>query len=756
MNLVDAKSAELKVEPGRPTASDLASESDYREVDLTGLGAESVLGVDSEAVAEPDDSLVELNEQLKLELVERYGRGERPTAAEYLERYPQLIEDRDRVVSLIYEEYCLREEHDEQPTPEEFCQRYDAWRDSLASQLRFHRLLSSVEEVKAKAPPNYPKPGVIFAGRFLLCGILGEGGTARVYLAEQLDVGNRRVALKVTQQLGREPAIQGRLNHPHIVPVWSVDRDEATGLLGLCMPFREGYTLDRVMKRVDPRVQSAMALAFWKAIQDPTEPSHVDVSQQPGWRGFPTRGTYVEAAAWIAMVIARALEHAHSDGALHRDVKPANLLLTSSEGPQLLDFNLADSPDDASNAQQAMQGGTLPYMAPEQLQAFLDPTRWARVGPAADVYSLGLVLAEMLTGTRPEAPRDNPPLPRLINSLLDQRARPHRSIRESNPAVPHGLAAIVAKCLSYETTDRYASAEQLAEDLERFLKRRSLRYAVNPCRRERTLNWLHRSKPLLAAVACLVLVGGLTAFTWAAARPDSQSRRENAVAWLEKHPTIKGDSHKARLNQIRGDLEGLVAASPDDYVALLNLGHIAKNFDRDDRKALGYFDRAIAVMEMLPEAPSNQWATTLLNRSKILVQLGNLAHRGQPDDDPAAARSYYLRTLEDIEAIREKKFDGYFRDNSTLTLRFVSAVAQSKLAQLQVVQNRAEAERLWLNALSELEQLDLDFRRLKSESRANDPTILNLMESGQDLRSKVEQLLHELRSDSLQSLTVLH
>ena len=101
------------------------------------------------------------------------------------------------------------------------------------------------------------------------------------------------------------------------------------------------------------------------------------------------RGTYPQGIAWIVMTLARGLDYAHRMRTFHRDVKPGNVLLTLYHGPQLLDFNLAESPHSVSQAEAAMHGGTLPYMAPEQIEAFLDPNLWGKVGAKADIYSLG-------------------------------------------------------------------------------------------------------------------------------------------------------------------------------------------------------------------------------------------------------------------------------------------------------------------------------------------------------------------------------
>src|SRR5262249_56943009 len=132
-----------------------------------------------------------------------------------------------------------------------------------------------------------------------------------------------------------------------------------------------------------------------------------------------------------------------------RDVKPANILLTIQHGPQLLDFNLAESPHSASQAQAAMHGGTLPYMAPEQIEAFLNPDLWGKVGAQADIYSLGLVLRELLTGQAPDVPDDHLPPARALRDLLDRRACLTTDVRQDNPSIPHALAAIVERCLAF-------------------------------------------------------------------------------------------------------------------------------------------------------------------------------------------------------------------------------------------------------------------------------------------------------------------
>jgi hypothetical protein len=210
-------------------------------------------------------------------------------------------------------------------------------------------------------------------------------------------------------------------------------------------------------------------------------------------------------------VLAEALAYAHAQKIFHRDVKPANVLLTYREGPQLLDFNLSHDPDSSEEAEAALRGGTLPYMAPEQLKAFLDPARWADVAEPADIYSLGLLTREMLTGQAPQTPDAALPLPRLIQSLLDRRTDLGPDLRRLNPRVPHALEGILARCLAFEPSDRYADASELAEDLRRYLARRPLRHATNPSFRERGANWWARNRSVLAVAALAAAVAGAAA-----------------------------------------------------------------------------------------------------------------------------------------------------------------------------------------------------------------------------------------------------
>jgi serine/threonine protein kinase len=445
---------------------------------------------------------------VKADLQRRFDEGERPAVAAYLDALPVLREDSNWVLSLLYEEYCLLEEVGEAPNPDSFCNRYEPWRDSLISQLNYHRVISQAAGGMPRLP-RFPEPGEYFK-TYHLRSILGQGGAARVFLAENDALGGRPSALKISANRGEEPSIMARLKHRNIMEVHAVDFDEEAGLRGLCMPYLPGLPLDQILQRMrttPPGTRTAQTL-----LKATTPEGHAISLDQPGWAGFPT-GSYVDACAWLIALLADALAHAHEREVLHRDVKPANILVSCSDGPQLLDFNLAHDPHTPERAESALRGGTLPYMAPEQLRAFLDPNHWDDVGPSADVYALGLVLRELLIGTRPEAPPADVPLPRTINELLDVRRKGWPSTRLDNPKVPHALDAIITRCLAFEPGDRYPSAGALAEDLRALLRRQPLVHETNPSVRERLGYWAHRHRRRFAscAGAALILACGLAA-----------------------------------------------------------------------------------------------------------------------------------------------------------------------------------------------------------------------------------------------------
>lgn len=642
---------------------------------------------------------------VKVDLRCRFARGQKPEVVEYLERFPTLQEQSDRVISLVYEEFCLCEEAGAGADPEEFCQRYDPWRDSLASQLAYHRLLSNVAG-RSSTPPKFPDPGEYFE-RFRLREILGQGGAGRVYLADDEGLGGRLSALKISPDRGDEPAIMGRLDHPHIMPVLSVTRDETTGLRGLCMPYRPGRPLDDLLRRMDPTpVWKRTAKSFWDAICEgqpgPRTPG-------PGWEGFPFHGSYNDAVAWLGAALAEAVGHAHREKILHRDIKPANVLVTFDNGPQLLDFNLAHSPLLPNDDDAELRGGTLPYMSPEQLAAFLNPDRWPEVGAEADLYSLGLVLRELLTGHRPWSPEGDHSLPSVIQEFHDDRSQPPTPIVQENPSISPGLEAIVQKCLAPQPSDRYSDAESLKDDLRRFLNRKPTRQVWNPSRTERASHWLtrHRMAVVLVVLLAAAAVPAVTAVrrglaSWrhgdasallASGRVDEAEKALRDALWLQPEfgaaRTLLGVAGQRHWELALAS----VSSSPPNFDAFEHhrrqavecgfqpsassaeaLVKLANDYiQADDRAVPAEAVRLLeAVRELCPQSYGAAHAWGVLH-----FRMANLPARPTPDEDSAA---------------HAKRFNEMARDDMELAWQLVSnATNVSAQSRAEILRQKAAA-----------------------------------------------------------------
>src|SRR5438094_5853065 len=297
--------------------------------------------------------------------------------------------------------------------------------------------LSAIASAKADDPGRAnisPSPMLMDFGDYELLEQIGRGGQGVVFRAHQKSL-NRTVALKFirlgqwaseanVKRFRREAEAAARLEHPCIVPIYEVG--ERDGSCYFSMKFVEGGQLDEVAKR---------------------EP-------------MPPR----RAAELIAKV-ARTVHYAHEHGILHRDIKPGNILLDAKGEPHLTDFGLARLVESESSVTQTLDVlGTPSYMAPEQAVG-----NNAAVSNATDVYGLGAVLYQLLTGQPPFAGGTTY---ETIKLLEDTEPRPPRLL---NPKVDRDISTICLKCLEKDPKRRYASALALAEDLERWLKHEPIR-----------------------------------------------------------------------------------------------------------------------------------------------------------------------------------------------------------------------------------------------------------------------------------------
>jgi serine/threonine protein kinase/Flp pilus assembly protein TadD len=381
----------------------------------------------------------------------------------------------------------------------------------------------------AEAVTTLPEVGTDFLG-FRLIDELGQGSFGRVYLAQQGELANRLVALKVSTDLLGEPATLAQLQHTHIVPIYSIHR--AGPFQAVCMPYFGATTLADVFRDLEGRatlpqsgkglistlnerkVQTAASTCpsaerETRSAEQKSSEFRVP-SSKSGGRSTATLEmletlSYVDSVLWIGARLADGLAHAHERGIPHRDLKPANILLTDEGQPMLLDFNLSEDTKLRDSAAGAFVGGTLPYMAPEHLEAIQGGVR--PVDTRSDVYALGIILFELLTRRHPFAVHGG-----VSAEVLDQMIEERRQIprlRRWNPAISPAVEAIVRRCLEPNPERRYQTARQLQEDLERQRESRPLKYAPEPSLAERCLKWMRRHPRLASSTSVAILAAGI-------------------------------------------------------------------------------------------------------------------------------------------------------------------------------------------------------------------------------------------------------
>ncbi len=340
---------------------------------------------------------------------EEWRRGAPPDAREALVRRPELRAVKSIVLDLAYDEYCLRCAAGEKPDVEAFCDRFSTFRQSVRKVIKAHLSLGEAAAALAAAPPlSWPEPGERLDDLIVLRE-LGRGSFARVYLALEESTGARPVAVKFSPEGDDEARTLGRLAHPNIVPVLSARFEEAVGLTAVCMPFLGAATLIDVMDQAYPTPDAAPpreAAVIREAIRSAScSDDPPPLTSAPPCR--PDGGSYADAVARIAWQIADALAFLHKEGVVHRDLKPSNVLLRPDGQALLLDFNVSSDPRVAERR----LGGTLPYMAPEQLRTLLRLEAGDAMDGRMDLFALGVMLYELLTGRHPfgEPPAEQKP-----------------------------------------------------------------------------------------------------------------------------------------------------------------------------------------------------------------------------------------------------------------------------------------------------------------------------------------------------------
>ena len=418
------------------------------------------------------------------------------------------------------------------------------------------------EEPAAEEPPG---PGMRQVGEFELLSELGRGGMGIVYRAWQPSLG-RQVAVKKLQRIGdakaearfaREIGALGRVEHPHLVKIFTSGAEGEHWFY--TMELVEGATLAAVCEGLQRRSggASGVDIKTWldvvstvceqaRQAEKPlseSQPAPASISSSAPMTAGDGPGaivgkSYVRQVVALMSQVAEAAHALHEAGILHRDIKPGNILVTQ-DGREaiLMDLGLAQLVDDVEGRLTRTRQfvGTLRYASPQQVLAV------AKLDRRADVYSLGATLWEILALRPMFGATDQTPTPLLMEQI--QRDEPER-LSAYHPDLPRDLEAIVHKCLEKSPTKRYATAHDLARDLQRFLAGEPVR--ARPVKGwERAWKWVKRH-PATAAVyglailvALLGLLGGSGWWLWQEA-VTAQDRAETALAG-EKAAKDKAD-----------------------------------------------------------------------------------------------------------------------------------------------------------------------------------------------------------------------
>jgi serine/threonine protein kinase/tetratricopeptide (TPR) repeat protein len=479
----------------------------------------------------------------------------------------------DPIVDELVDQFARKLQAGESIDVEEFASQHPDQADKLLLILPAMQVLADLgcTTTNSSLDAHADRPATGTLGDFRILREIGRGGMGVVYEAEQISLG-RRVALKVLpfastldpkqlQRFKNEAQAAAGLHHTNIVPVFATGCER--GVHYYAMQYIEGHTLAEVI--ADSRNQSAGRNSGATAASPPVssqprprapeyggeQKASGETDTQAKLSTLPTTQdrAFYHSVARLGIQAADALDYSHDLGVIHRDIKPANMLLDGRGKLWITDFGLAHCQSQAGLTMSGDLVGTLRYMSPEQALA-----KRVLVDHRTDIYSLGATLYEVLSSEPVFIGTDR-------QELLRQIAfEEPKSLRRARPSIPVELETIVLKALEKSPGDRYATAKEMGEDLERFVKDVPIRARRPPLTR-RVKHWCGRHKPLVTGVAAFLLSALVLASAVLWSQEHRRAAAERAVAedlreadtWQQQEKWAKAlqalERAKARLEE---------------------------------------------------------------------------------------------------------------------------------------------------------------------------------------------------------------
>jgi serine/threonine protein kinase len=615
-----------------------------------------------------------------------------------------------RELADVLERYLAELESGARPDRDEILRANEALADELRPYLdsidKLHAAAQELRVSRSLGASAGPAASGKRIGDFRIVREVGRGGMGVVYEAHQESL-NRRVALKILpfaavldpRQIARfrnEAQAAAQLHHPHIVPVFAVGQEN--GVYYYAMQFVDGKSLEEAIAELRSHCEARTERTTRHRGAAGGSTATIALSRAPvlsSQRSVRDRDFFRNVAR-LGQEAAEALQHAHEYGILHRDVKPSNLMVDLQGKLWVTDFGLARIQSDSGVTLTGDVVGTLRYMSPEQASG-----RTALVDGRTDVYSLGVTLYELLTQRHAFEGDDR----HVVLRQIEQVEPP--APRRLNPAVPIDLETIVLTAMAKSRDDRYASAQAMVEDLERFLDGRSA-LARRPSVRDRAARWARRHRPLVAVAASAVLAVAVlsTAGLLMLAREQgrTQAALDDAKANFERAEQNFHDARDVvdhfgvrmadRLTETPGTepmrrqlladtlryYRAFVAQAANDptlrhelALAHFKSGVIAAKLGDSDQAASEYREAA-KLLAALAEANHNDPELA----GQLALVNNNLAMISADHGDLAGARDQYARAI----AV-QRRLAGELHDNPAYTAELAESVANQGMLEHQ-------------------------------------------------------------------------